>query len=133
MLQVCKYDLFLAQVLIPGEFAPKHFVLSIVVLLLCDQTSLGTNSLMLANCSVFCDVWHVQNSILGQNVMFGKFDVRTFIATGQCTRNYWLIWDLMCIVYEKWFQLGQYVTSRFLLLMEKVFHEKVNIWLIKHS
>ena len=48
------------------------------VLLLCDQTSLGTYSLMFANCSVFCDVRHVRSSILGQNVMFGKFDVRTF-------------------------------------------------------
>ena len=42
------------------------------VLLLCDQTSLGTYSLtlMFANCSVFCDVRHVRSSILGQNVMF---------------------------------------------------------------
>ena len=48
------------------------------VLLLCDQTSLGTYSLMFANCSVFCDVRHVRSSILGQNVMFRKFDVQTF-------------------------------------------------------
>ena len=44
-------------------------------LLLCDQTSLGIYSLMFANCSVFCDVRHVRSSILGQNVMFGKFYV----------------------------------------------------------
>ena len=48
------------------------------VQLLCDQTSLGTYSLMFANCSVFCDVRHVRSSILGQNVMFIKFDVQTF-------------------------------------------------------
>ena len=48
------------------------------VLLLCDQTSLGTYRLMFMNCSVFCDVRHVRSSILGQNVMFGKFAVRTF-------------------------------------------------------
>ena len=48
------------------------------VLLLCDQTSLWTYSLMFANCLVFCDVWHVQSSILGQNVTFGKFNVRAF-------------------------------------------------------
>ncbi len=32
--------------------------------------SLGTNSSMFANCSVFCDVRHVRSSVLGQNVMF---------------------------------------------------------------
>ena len=45
------------------------------VWLLCDQSSLGTYSLMFMNCSVFCDV---RSSILDQNVMFGKFDIRTF-------------------------------------------------------
>ena len=50
------------------------------VLLLYDQTSLGTNSLMCANCSVCCDV---RSSFLGQNVMFGKsmfgvFEIRYF-------------------------------------------------------
>ena len=35
-------------------------------------TSLGTNSSMFANCSVFCDVLHVRSSVLGQNVMFGS-------------------------------------------------------------
>ena len=48
------------------------------VLLLCDQTSLGTYSLMFANCSVFCDVRHVRSSILGQNVMFGPSMFRVF-------------------------------------------------------
>ncbi len=55
------------------------------VLLLCDQTSLGTYSLMFANYSVFCDVRHVRSSILGQNVMFGKFDVCTFNV--RCVRS----------------------------------------------
>ena len=32
--------------------------------------SLGMNSSMFMNCSVFCDVWYVQSSVLGQNVMF---------------------------------------------------------------
>ena len=39
---------------------------------------LELNNLMFVNFSVFCDVWHVRSSILGQNVMFRKFDVRTF-------------------------------------------------------
>ena len=42
------------------------------VLLLCDQTSLETYSLMFVNCLVFCDVRHVRSSVLGQNVMFGS-------------------------------------------------------------
>ena len=48
------------------------------VLLLCDQTSLGTYSLMFANCSDFCDVRHVRSSILGQNVMFRHSMFRVF-------------------------------------------------------
>ena len=54
------------------------------VLLLCDQTSLGTYSLIFANCSGFCDVRHVRSSILDQNVMFRNFDVRTFNVQSLC-------------------------------------------------
>ena len=32
--------------------------------------SLGMNSSMFVNCSVFCDVGHVRSSVFGQNVMF---------------------------------------------------------------
>ena len=49
-----------------------------LVWLLCDQSSLGTYSLMFANCSIFCDVWHVWSSIFGENAMFRKFDVQIF-------------------------------------------------------
>ena len=35
-------------------------------------SSLGTNSPMFMNCSVFCDVRYVRSSVLGQNVMFGS-------------------------------------------------------------
>ena len=52
----------------------------ILVLLLCDQTSLGTYSLMFANCSFFCDVRHVRSSILGQNVqIFNVWSVRSSV------------------------------------------------------
>ena len=34
--------------------------------------SLGPNSSMFVNCSVFCDVRHVQSSVLGQNVIVQK-------------------------------------------------------------
>ena len=37
-----------------------------------NPASLGMNSSMFTNCSVFCDVRHVQSSVLGQNVMFGS-------------------------------------------------------------
>ena len=59
------------------------------VLLLWDQTSHGTYSLMFANCSVFCDVRHVRSSILGQNVMFGMFDVRTFNVRSVRSSVFW--------------------------------------------
>ena len=60
-----------------------------LVLLLCDQTSLGTYSLMFANCSVFYDVRHVRSSILGQNVMFEKFDVQTFNVRSIQSSVFW--------------------------------------------
>ena len=34
------------------------------------SASLEMNSLMFANCSLFCDVRHIRSSVLGQNVMF---------------------------------------------------------------
>jgi hypothetical protein len=43
------------------------------VLLLCDQTSLGTYSLVFENCSVFCDVQHVRSLILGQKLEISMF------------------------------------------------------------
>ena len=59
------------------------------VLLLCDQTSLGTYSLMFANCFVFCDVLHVRSSILGQNVMSGKFNVQTVNVQSVQSSIFW--------------------------------------------
>ena len=59
------------------------------VLLLCDQTSLGTYILVYTNCSVFCDVQHVQSSILSQIVMFRKFDVQTFNVHSVRSSVFW--------------------------------------------
>ena len=56
-----------------------------LVLLLCDQTSLGTYSLMFVISSVFCDVRHIRSSILGQNVMFRMFNVQTINV--RCVRS----------------------------------------------
>ena len=55
----------MADLLLPF-FALNSWTMYIV------HTSLGTNSSMFANCSVFCDVRHVRSSVLGQNVMFGS-------------------------------------------------------------
>ena len=46
-------------------------------------------NLMFANCSVFCNVWHVRSSILGQNVMFRMFDVRTFNVRSVRSLVFW--------------------------------------------
>ena len=43
-----------------------------ILFIMSYTTSLGMNSSMFANCSLFCDVRHVQSSVLGQNVMFGS-------------------------------------------------------------
>ena len=86
-----------------------------LVLLLCDQTSLGTYSLMFANCSVFCDVRHVRSSILGQNVMFGKFDVRTFNVRSVRSSVFWCsfqdqskAFDPIITVHQECVYLAQY-------------------------
>ena len=74
----------------------------------CDQTSLGTYSLMFVNSFVFCDVWHVQSSNLDQNVMFGKFNVRTF--------NVWSVWSSAF-----WCSFQDYMQARIVKKAKKVF------------
>ena len=49
----------------------------------CKSTSLGTNSSMFVNCSVFCDVRHVLSSVLGQNVMFGSVQSSVLLLCDQ--------------------------------------------------
>ena len=71
-----------------------------LILLLCDgdQTSLRTYSLMFTNCLVFCDVRHVRSSIVGQNVMFEKFDVRTFNVWNVCSSVFWCSFQDLALV-----------------------------------
>ena len=40
---------------------------------------------MFVNFSVFCDVWHVQSSVLGQNVMFGSVRSSVLLLCDQTT------------------------------------------------
>ena len=47
---------------------PLYMKIKIIII----KSSLGTNSSIFANCSVFCDVRDVRSSVLGQNVMFGS-------------------------------------------------------------
>ena len=56
-------------------------------------SSLGMNSSMFANCSLFCDVRHVRSLVLGQNVMLGKFDVRTFNVWSVQSSVYWCLFQ----------------------------------------
>ena len=58
-----------------------------------ERDSLEMNSSMFANCSVFCDVRDVRSSILGQNVMFGKFDVRTFNVRSVRSLVFWCLFQ----------------------------------------
>ena len=55
--------------------------------------SLGMNSSMFGDCSVFCDVRHVQSSILGPNVMFGKFNVHTFNVRSVQSLVFWCLFQ----------------------------------------
>ena len=80
------------------------------VLLLCDQTSLGTYSLMFVNCSVFCDVQHVQSSIFGQNVMLGKFDISLMFRHS------------MFGVFEVWYFGVHSKTTRLILMVNNIIH-----------
>ena len=72
------------------DFLKRHLCADNAFMLLTQvSNSLGTNSSMFANCSVFCDVLHVRSSILGQNVMFGKFDVQTFNVRSVRSSVFW--------------------------------------------
>ena len=44
---------------------------------------------MFVNCSILCDVQHVRSSVLGQNVIFGKFDVWTFNVRSVRNSVFW--------------------------------------------
>ena len=58
-----------------------------------QRNSLGMNSLLFMNCSVFCDVRHVWSSILGQYVMFRKFYVRIFNVQSVQSSVFWCLFQ----------------------------------------
>ena len=77
------------------------------VQLLCDQTSLGTYSLMFTNCSVFCDVRHVQSLVLGQNVMCESIRslVLLFVTRLVSEHTVWCSWTVQFFVMFNMFKV----------------------------
>ena len=69
------------------------------ILLLCDQYSLGMNSLMFANCSVFCDVRHVRSSVLGQSVMFGSVRSLVWLLCDKTSLGTYSLMFMNCSVF----------------------------------
>ena len=98
-------------------------------LLLCDQTSLGTYSLMFVNCSVFCDVRHVRSSILGQNMMFGIVRSSVLMLCDQTSLAINSLVFVNCLVFcdVRSSNLGQNVIFR------KFNVQTFNVWSIRSS
>ena len=81
------------------------------------SNSLGMNSSMFTNCSVFCDVQHVRSSVLGQNVMFGSVQSSVLLLCDPTRlRTYSLMFancSVFCDVRHVWSSvLGQNVMFR---------------------
>ena len=62
-------------------------------------SSLGMNSSMFANCSVFCDVRHVRSSVLGQNVMFGSVRSSVLLLCDQTSLGTYSLMFANCSVF----------------------------------
>ena len=65
----------------------------------CILGSLGTNSSMFANSSVFCDVRHVRSSVLGQNVMFGSVRSSVLLLCDQTSLGTYSLMFANCSVF----------------------------------
>ena len=61
--------------------------------------SLGSNSSMFANCLGFCDVLHVQSSVLGQNVMFGSVQSSALLLCDQSSLGTYSLMFANCSVF----------------------------------
>ena len=61
--------------------------------------SLGTNSLIFVNCSVFCDVQHVRSLVLGQNVMFGSVRSSVLLLCDQTSLGTYSLMFANCPVF----------------------------------
>ena len=61
--------------------------------------SLGMNSSMFVNCSVFCVVRHVWSSVLGQNVMFGSVRSSVLLLCDQTSLGTYSLMFANCLVF----------------------------------
>ena len=61
------------------------------------STSLGTNSSMFANFSVFCDVRHVRSSVFGQNVMFRSVWISVLLLCDQTSLGTYSLMFVNCL------------------------------------
>ena len=89
----------------------------------CILTSLGMNSSMFGNCSVFCDVWHVWCSVLGQNVMFrsGVWSLVLLLCDQTCLGTYSLMFTNCSVFCDVWH-------FRSLILGQNVMFRKFDVW-----
>ena len=102
------------------------------VLLLCDQTSLGTYNLMFANYSVFCDVWHVQSSVLGQNVMFGSVQSSVWLLCDQTSLGTYSLMFVNCLVFCDIRHVGSSILGQY--VMFRMFDvQTFNAWSVQSS
>ena len=62
-------------------------------------SSLGMNSSMFANCSLFCDVQHVQSLVLGRNVMFGSVRSSVLLLCDQTSLGTYSLIFTNCLVF----------------------------------
>ena len=84
--------------------------------------SLGTNSSMFTNCSVFCDVRHVRSLILGQNVMFGSVRSSVLLLCDQTSLGTYSLMFANCSVFCD----VQYVRSS--ILGQNVMFGMFDVW-----
>ena len=64
-----------------------------------SPTSLGTNSLMFMNCSVFCDVQYVWSSVLCTNMMFRSVRSSVLLLYDQTSRGTYSLMFMNCSVF----------------------------------
>ena len=84
-----------------------------------DYISLGMNSSMFTNCSVFCDVRHVRSSVLGQNVMFGSVRSSVLLLCDQTSLGTYSLMFVNCLVF---------CDVRSSILGENVMFRKFDVW-----
>ena len=89
-----------------------------------EEISLGMNSSMFANCSVFCDV---RSSVLGQNVMFGSVQSSVLLLCNQSRLRTYSLMFANCLVFCD----VRHVRSS--ILGQNVMFGKFDVWSVRSS